>query len=72
MLESQKLLKNSGITSGGSRIELVGWTETDLKTLERFNVHRIDVDDKPIWIESVAYDCDNTAQQSFAYFSARF
>ncbi|MGI9446887.1 MAG: hypothetical protein ACR2NI_04425 [Pirellulales bacterium] len=74
MLKSQKLLKADGTTNGGSRIELISWTETDPRTLERFNVHRIDVDDKTIWIGTVLHDCDSngwSAQEAFSYFSVK-
>ncbi len=75
MLESQKRLLRDGLTDGGSKIELIGWTETDQNTLEKYSVHQIDVDDEIVWAGRTPLGIDPngwTACQLFSNFSLIF
>ena len=57
MLESQKRLIKDGVTDGGSRIELIGYTITT-NDGERRNVREVHVDDSFIASVSTSVDAD--------------
>ena len=74
MLESQKRLIRDGVTDGGSRIELIGWTIT-LDDGERRNVREIHVDDRYIASVSTSLDADPNcwmSQNLYSTFSLMF
>lgn len=74
MLESQKRLIKDGITDGGSRIELIGYTITT-NDGERRNVREIHVDDRFIASVSTGIEDDPncwTGESVYATFSLMF
>jgi hypothetical protein len=44
IIKSQNLLRREDITEGGSRIEMIGWTETD-SSGDQWHVNAIEIDD---------------------------
>ncbi len=74
MLESQKTLVRDGVTDGGSRIELIGYTITT-NDGERRNVREVHVDDRFIAAVSTSVDADPncwTGQNLYSSFSLMF
>ncbi len=74
MIASQKLLVKDGVTDGGSRIELISWTDTDSNG-ERFMVRQIDVDDKMVCQVRVDLSADPNgwaSEQLYSTFSLMF
>ncbi len=74
MLESQKILVKDGATDGGSRIELISWTDTDSNG-DRSMVRQIDVDDKMVCQVRVDLSADPNgwaSEQLYSTFSLMF
>ncbi len=74
MLESQKTLVRDGVTDGGSRIELIGYTITT-NDGERRNVRQVHVDDRFIASVSTSVDADPNCwvgQKLYSTFSLMF
>lgn len=74
MLESQKRLIKDGVTDGGSRIELIGYTITT-NDGERRNVREVHVDDRYVAAVSTSLEADPncwTGQSIYSIFSALF